>query len=62
MKLTPVAYGCAVEMIPLGIEAVDTHRPKPQVQSLNFILRIAIIQSSSIECELCASGSRFPGR
>lgn len=31
MKLTPEAYGCTVEMIPLGVEAVDTHRPKPQV-------------------------------
>ncbi|KAI9560174.1 hypothetical protein GHT06_014185 [Daphnia sinensis] len=31
IKLTPVAYGCKVEMIPIGIEAVDTHRPKPQV-------------------------------
>lgn len=31
MKLTPVAYGCRVEMIPLGVDAVDTHRPKPKV-------------------------------
>nr|XP_009859210.1 6-phosphofructo-2-kinase/fructose-2,6-bisphosphatase 1 isoform X2 [Ciona intestinalis] len=30
MKLTPVAYGCKVESFPLGINAVDTHRPKPQ--------------------------------
>jgi len=28
IKLTPVAYGCEVEMIPFKIEAVDTHRPK----------------------------------
>ncbi|KAL0268491.1 UNVERIFIED_CONTAM: hypothetical protein PYX00_010415 [Menopon gallinae] len=30
MKLTPVAYGCRVEFIKLGIDAVDTHRPKPK--------------------------------
>ena len=28
IKLTPVAYGCEVEMIPFKIDAVDTHRPK----------------------------------
>ncbi|KAL0268488.1 UNVERIFIED_CONTAM: hypothetical protein PYX00_010415 [Menopon gallinae] len=32
MKLTPVAYGCRVEFIKLGIDAVDTHRPKPKVE------------------------------
>ncbi|XP_033111245.1 6-phosphofructo-2-kinase/fructose-2,6-bisphosphatase 1-like isoform X2 [Anneissia japonica] len=31
IKLTPVAYGCRVETIPLPIEAVDTHREKPKV-------------------------------
>ena len=31
IKLTPVAYGCRMETIPIPIEAVDTHRPKPQV-------------------------------
>lgn len=31
MKLTPVAYGCKVEHIKLPIEAVNTHRPKPQI-------------------------------
>lgn len=31
IKLTPVAYGCKVEHIKLPIEAVDTHRPKPEV-------------------------------
>ncbi|XP_014464623.2 6-phosphofructo-2-kinase/fructose-2,6-bisphosphatase 2 isoform X2 [Alligator mississippiensis] len=28
-KLTPVAYGCKVEMINLNVEAVNTHRDKP---------------------------------
>lgn len=32
IKLTPVAYGCKVEHIKLPIDAVDTHRPKPEVQ------------------------------
>uniref|UniRef100_A0A8D2Q052 6-phosphofructo-2-kinase/fructose-2,6-bisphosphatase 2 n=1 Tax=Varanus komodoensis TaxID=61221 RepID=A0A8D2Q052_VARKO len=29
LKLTPVAYGCKLEMISLNVEAVDTHRDKP---------------------------------
>jgi len=29
-KLTPVAYGCKIEQIPLNVTAVDTHRPKPK--------------------------------
>ncbi|CAL4069552.1 unnamed protein product [Meganyctiphanes norvegica] len=31
IKLTPMAKGCHVEYIPLGIKAVDTHRAKPDV-------------------------------
>ncbi|XP_058837688.1 6-phosphofructo-2-kinase/fructose-2,6-bisphosphatase isoform X2 [Topomyia yanbarensis] len=31
IKLTPVAYGCKVEHIKLPIDAVDTHRAKPEV-------------------------------
>nr|CAB3264798.1 6-phosphofructo-2-kinase/fructose-2,6-bisphosphatase 1 [Phallusia mammillata] len=30
IKLTPVAYGCKMESFPLGPQAVDTHRPKPE--------------------------------
>ncbi|XP_044539014.1 6-phosphofructo-2-kinase/fructose-2,6-bisphosphatase 1-like isoform X1 [Gracilinanus agilis] len=30
LKLTPVAYGCKVESIYLNIEAVNTHREKPE--------------------------------
>lgn len=33
IKLTPVAYGCRVEHIPLNIPAVDTHRGKPKVNA-----------------------------
>jgi hypothetical protein len=34
-----MAYGCKMETIPIPIEAVDTHRPKPQVNiSLFFAL------------------------
>lgn len=36
IKLTPVAYGCRVEHIPLDIPAVDTHREKPKVILLNL--------------------------
>ncbi|XP_066978255.1 6-phosphofructo-2-kinase/fructose-2,6-bisphosphatase-like isoform X2 [Macrobrachium rosenbergii] len=31
IKLTPVAYGCQMEHIPLHIPSVNTHRPKPVV-------------------------------
>ncbi|XP_055473882.1 6-phosphofructo-2-kinase/fructose-2,6-bisphosphatase 1 isoform X1 [Psammomys obesus] len=30
LKLTPVAYGCRVESIYLNVEAVNTHRDKPE--------------------------------
>ncbi|KPP57875.1 hypothetical protein Z043_124352, partial [Scleropages formosus] len=30
LKLTPVAYGCKVESIFLNVEAVDTHRDRPE--------------------------------
>lgn len=29
LKLTPVAYGCKVEMFYLNVEAVNTHRDRP---------------------------------
>ncbi|XP_062315305.1 6-phosphofructo-2-kinase/fructose-2,6-bisphosphatase 2-like isoform X1 [Osmerus eperlanus] len=29
IKLTPVAYGCKVDMFDLGVEAVNTHRERP---------------------------------
>lgn len=31
LKLTPVAYGCKVESIFLNVEAVNTHRDRPEV-------------------------------
>ncbi|NWZ15057.1 F262 bisphosphatase, partial [Agelaius phoeniceus] len=33
-KLTPVAYGCKVETITMDVEAVNTHREKPSLNSL----------------------------
>ncbi|KAI5607226.1 6-phosphofructo-2-kinase/fructose-2,6-biphosphatase 4a, partial [Silurus asotus] len=30
LKLTPVAYGCKVESIYLKVEAVNTHRERPE--------------------------------
>uniref|UniRef100_A0A8C6U644 6-phosphofructo-2-kinase domain-containing protein n=1 Tax=Neogobius melanostomus TaxID=47308 RepID=A0A8C6U644_9GOBI len=32
LKLTPVAYGCKVESVYLNIEAVNTHRDRPEVR------------------------------
>uniref|UniRef100_H0YS35 6-phosphofructo-2-kinase/fructose-2,6-bisphosphatase 2 n=1 Tax=Taeniopygia guttata TaxID=59729 RepID=H0YS35_TAEGU len=34
LKLTPVAYGCKVETISLDVEAVNTHRDKPSLNSV----------------------------
>uniref|UniRef100_A0AAY4EN57 6-phosphofructo-2-kinase domain-containing protein n=1 Tax=Denticeps clupeoides TaxID=299321 RepID=A0AAY4EN57_9TELE len=34
LKLTPVAYGCKVESIFLNVEAVNTHRERPEVNQL----------------------------
>jgi hypothetical protein len=31
VKLSPIAYGCKVEYIPLGVPAVSTHRDMPEV-------------------------------
>ncbi|XP_045136979.1 6-phosphofructo-2-kinase/fructose-2,6-bisphosphatase-like isoform X5 [Portunus trituberculatus] len=31
VKLTPVAYGCRVEYVPIDVPAVNTHRPKPKI-------------------------------
>nr|XP_060632432.1 6-phosphofructo-2-kinase/fructose-2,6-bisphosphatase 3 isoform X1 [Anolis sagrei ordinatus] len=33
LKLTPVAYGCRVESISLNVEAVNTHRDRPEVRA-----------------------------
>uniref|UniRef100_A0A8C5CEU6 6-phosphofructo-2-kinase/fructose-2,6-biphosphatase 4b n=1 Tax=Gadus morhua TaxID=8049 RepID=A0A8C5CEU6_GADMO len=33
LKLTPVAYGCKVESVCLQVEAVNTHRTRPEVGS-----------------------------
>ncbi|XP_061542862.1 6-phosphofructo-2-kinase/fructose-2,6-bisphosphatase 4b isoform X3 [Phycodurus eques] len=31
LKLTPLAYGCKVESIYLGVDAVNTHRERPEI-------------------------------
>lgn len=36
LKLTPVAYGCEVTTIKVPVEAVNTHRERPAVRSLDF--------------------------
>lgn len=32
IKLTPMAYGCTMEWIPLSVDAINTHRDKPKVR------------------------------
>lgn len=55
IKLTPVAYGCKVEHINLPIKAVNTHRSKPEVSSMqfNFIYMIIPIQHFHIDSWSC---------
>ncbi|KAG8182973.1 hypothetical protein JTE90_013425 [Oedothorax gibbosus] len=38
IKLTPVAYGCEMELFQLPIEAVDTHREKPKIYDAKSLL------------------------
>uniref|UniRef100_A0A8C7YVZ2 6-phosphofructo-2-kinase/fructose-2,6-biphosphatase 4a n=1 Tax=Oryzias sinensis TaxID=183150 RepID=A0A8C7YVZ2_9TELE len=38
LKLTPVAYGCKVESISLNVDAVNTHREKPEVDDPTLTL------------------------
>ncbi|XP_020559252.1 6-phosphofructo-2-kinase/fructose-2,6-bisphosphatase 2 isoform X6 [Oryzias latipes] len=40
LKLTPVAYGCKVEMFYLNVEAVNTHRDRPIQGSFNLLFYI----------------------
>ncbi len=50
LKLTPVAYGCKVESIYLNVEAVNTHRDRPEVMLDNFITgSFMLVLSASVE-------------
>ncbi|XP_046334691.1 6-phosphofructo-2-kinase/fructose-2,6-bisphosphatase 3-like isoform X3 [Haliotis rufescens] len=48
IKLTPVAYGCRVELISLNIEAVNTHREKPKTVLANG--SISAIEATTCSC------------
>lgn len=50
LKLTPVAYGCKVESIYLNVEAVNTHRDRPEVSFFfrsNCLVLVATCSSCS---------------
>ena len=47
IKLTPMAYGCLMEIIPLPIEAVNTHREKPKVSRHDEGQKTLPLESSS---------------
>ncbi|XP_064198694.1 6-phosphofructo-2-kinase/fructose-2,6-bisphosphatase 3 isoform X2 [Anguilla rostrata] len=51
LKLTPVAYGCKVESISLNVDAVNTHRDRPEVQKspITLIRRNSITPLTSPE-------------
>uniref|UniRef100_A0A6Q2ZJZ3 6-phosphofructo-2-kinase/fructose-2,6-bisphosphatase 2 n=1 Tax=Esox lucius TaxID=8010 RepID=A0A6Q2ZJZ3_ESOLU len=40
LKLTPVAYGCKVEMFDLKVEAVNTHQDRPLVSSCPCLITV----------------------
>ncbi|XP_030632919.1 6-phosphofructo-2-kinase/fructose-2,6-bisphosphatase 4b isoform X3 [Chanos chanos] len=42
LKLTPVAYGCKVESISLNVEAVNTHRDRPENVNISRLAEEAL--------------------
>uniref|UniRef100_A0AAY4E8K1 6-phosphofructo-2-kinase/fructose-2,6-bisphosphatase 2 n=1 Tax=Denticeps clupeoides TaxID=299321 RepID=A0AAY4E8K1_9TELE len=50
LKLTPVAYGCKVEMFYLNVEAVNTHRDRPLV-SKTFSMQPVLVWHVSTACK-----------
>ncbi|KAM9483269.1 6-phosphofructo-2-kinase/fructose-2,6-bisphosphatase 4b [Clarias gariepinus] len=43
LKLTPVAYGCKVESVCLNVEAVNTHRDKPENVAVSRLAEEALL-------------------
>ncbi|XP_075039133.1 6-phosphofructo-2-kinase/fructose-2,6-bisphosphatase 4 isoform X1 [Mixophyes fleayi] len=56
LKLTPIAYGCKVEAVNLNVEAVNTHRDKPENVDISRPSEAALITvpdqrgPTNIEC------------
>uniref|UniRef100_A0A8C5EBW1 6-phosphofructo-2-kinase/fructose-2,6-bisphosphatase 4-like n=1 Tax=Gouania willdenowi TaxID=441366 RepID=A0A8C5EBW1_GOUWI len=65
LKLTPVAYGCKVESISLNVDAVDTHRERPEVGG-NTHTRISGSENGwmdlSISSHVSTANCQFPQR
>jgi 6-phosphofructo-2-kinase/fructose-2,6-biphosphatase 1 len=58
IKLTPIAYGCRIENIPLGPDAVDTYVPRPgAVQQLSSLERTMRRRQASECTEPACCGS-----
>uniref|UniRef100_A0A3P9A880 6-phosphofructo-2-kinase domain-containing protein n=1 Tax=Esox lucius TaxID=8010 RepID=A0A3P9A880_ESOLU len=57
LKLTPVAYGCKVESVCLNVEAVNTHRDKPDVSipdiSILTVQLNVLVLTVPTSCPLC---------
>ncbi|NXT71780.1 F262 bisphosphatase, partial [Chaetops frenatus] len=62
LKLTPVAYGCKVETITLNVEAVNTHRDKPSLNSLPSRQSPARMRRSSFTPRASADPAERPGQ
>ncbi|CAF1123104.1 unnamed protein product [Rotaria sp. Silwood1] len=51
IKLTPTAYGCIMESIPLSVEAVNTHRSRPTNCSPNRPVAVALNEFHELRSE-----------
>ncbi|CAF4709029.1 unnamed protein product, partial [Rotaria sp. Silwood1] len=51
IKLTPTAYGCIMESIPLSVEAVNTHRSRPTNCSPNRPVAVALNEFHEVRSE-----------
>uniref|UniRef100_A0A671NSM6 6-phosphofructo-2-kinase/fructose-2,6-bisphosphatase 3-like n=1 Tax=Sinocyclocheilus anshuiensis TaxID=1608454 RepID=A0A671NSM6_9TELE len=63
LKLTPVAYGCKVESISLNVEAVNTHRDRPEVSTSAYTVhtkRCTISASNRLFYLLSLGGEERP--
>uniref|UniRef100_A0A8C2J189 6-phosphofructo-2-kinase/fructose-2,6-biphosphatase 3 n=1 Tax=Cyprinus carpio TaxID=7962 RepID=A0A8C2J189_CYPCA len=63
LKLTPVAYGCKVESISLNVDAVNTHRDRPEVSTNIYTTHkhfFTVSVSDLLFCLLSLGGEERP--
>ncbi|XP_026885637.2 6-phosphofructo-2-kinase/fructose-2,6-bisphosphatase 4-like isoform X3 [Electrophorus electricus] len=62
LKLTPVAYGCKVESIFLKVEAVNTHRERPENVDVTRMTEEALLTVPAHQMSTCTGLRRPPYR